>query len=165
MKRSISRPKEFTGRHMLVIMLLFFGTIIAVNLVMATYSQTSWTGLVVENSYVASQEFNEKAAEGRAQLAHGWRTRLDFQPGQITYRLQDVAGSPIALTGVKITFRRPSYEAEDLTMAMQRQADGLFGVTTHLRDGIWIVETSANFDNSLPYRDSRRVVLKGGVVQ
>jgi nitrogen fixation protein FixH len=164
-KQTLSRPKEFTGRHMLAIMLLFFGTIIAVNLVLATYSQTSWTGLVVENSYVASQEFNGKIAEGRAQLAHGWRGQLDFQPGKVSYRLQDRAGSPIAVMGVKITFRRPSYEAEDVTMAMQRQADGIFGLTTDLRDGIWIVETSAGFDSGPPYRGRRRVVLKGGVAQ
>ena len=42
-------------------MLAFFGVIIAVNVVMATLASTSWTGLVVENSYVASQEFNRKA--------------------------------------------------------------------------------------------------------
>ena len=62
---------------MLSIMLAFFGVIIAVNVVMATLASTSWTGLVVENSYVASQEFNRKAEESRAQAALGWNEPAD----------------------------------------------------------------------------------------
>ena len=50
----------FSGRHMLLTMLAFFGVIIGVNLTMAWFARSSWTGLVVENSYVASQEFNAK---------------------------------------------------------------------------------------------------------
>ena len=54
--------REFTGKHMLAIMIAFFGVVFAVNFTMVYFSRHSWTGLVVENSYVASQEFNEKTA-------------------------------------------------------------------------------------------------------
>ena len=56
---------EFTGRHMLGIMLAFFATVIAVNVTMAMFASKSWTGFVVRNSYVASQEFNERSEERR----------------------------------------------------------------------------------------------------
>ena len=79
-------------------MLAFFGVIIAVNVVMATLASTSWTGLVVENSYVASQEFNRKAEEGRAQAALGWKSRLTIAGGEIRYALTDAAGTAIALS-------------------------------------------------------------------
>ena len=46
---------RFTGFHMLACMIVFFGVIVAVNLTMATLASQSWTGLVVKNSYVASQ--------------------------------------------------------------------------------------------------------------
>ena len=65
MNNQPARPREFTGKHMLVIMFAFFGVIIAVNLTMATFAHTSWSGLVVQNSYVAGQHFNRKAEEGR----------------------------------------------------------------------------------------------------
>ncbi|MER8829226.1 FixH family protein [Mesorhizobium sp. M0938] len=45
-----------------------FATIIIVNLTMAVLA-SSWTGFIVENSHVASQEFNRNAQEGRAQAA------------------------------------------------------------------------------------------------
>ena len=150
---------------MLAIMLAFFGTIITVNLVMATFASTSWTGLVVKNSYVASQQFNEKAAEGREQAARNWKPALELLPGTISFRLSDSAGAPIRLNAVKATFRRPAYEAEDFSVALTRRNDGVFTAEVGIRDGIWIIETSADFGEAHPHRDTRRVVLKGGAVQ
>ncbi len=59
----------FTGWHMLGIMVAFFGVIIAVNITMAYKAVSSWSGLVVKNTYVASQEFNDKAETGKEQAA------------------------------------------------------------------------------------------------
>ena len=63
--------KPFTGRKMLIWTLGFFGVIIAVNLALLTFALRTHTGLVAPNSYVASQNFNRKAAEARAQAARG----------------------------------------------------------------------------------------------
>ena len=49
--------KTFTGRHMLLLVSAFFAAVIAANGTMAYFAARSWTGLVVENSYVASQEY------------------------------------------------------------------------------------------------------------
>ncbi|TIV43240.1 MAG: cytochrome oxidase, partial [Mesorhizobium sp.] len=97
MTANVQKPREFTGRHMLVIILAFFGVVIAVNLTMATLASTSWTGLVVENTYVASQQFNKKAEEGRAQAALGWTGKLTIAWGEVRYGLADVAGKPVPL--------------------------------------------------------------------
>ena len=50
--------RGFTGRHMLAAMLGFFGVVIAVNVVMATLAAKTFSGTVVDNSYVASQQRN-----------------------------------------------------------------------------------------------------------
>ena len=50
--------RQFTGRHMLAILIAFFGTVIAVNMVMAVLATRTFGGLVVENSYVATRQFN-----------------------------------------------------------------------------------------------------------
>lgn len=52
--------------------------IIIVDLMMAVLASRSWTGFVVNNSHVASQEFNRKAGEG-AQAALGWSGPLQSQ--------------------------------------------------------------------------------------
>ncbi len=92
MSASSTTGKEFTGRHMLGIMVAFFSVIIAVNVLMATLANTSWTGLVVKNTYVASQEFNRKAQEGRAQAELGWQPRLEIAGGEVRYSMLDRAG-------------------------------------------------------------------------
>jgi nitrogen fixation protein FixH len=165
MKQSMTTPKEFTGRHMLIVMLLFFGVIISVNLVMAMYASSSWTGLVVKNSYVASQEFNEKAVEGREQAARQWVPLLELRSGFVSFQIQDRSGASIPLSKVSVTFRRPAYEAEDTTYKLTRQGDGAFGITVNILDGLWIVETSADFGGPHPYRDTKRVELNGGIAQ
>src|SRR3546814_8186701 len=60
----------FTGWHMLGAMLLFFGIVISVNLYMAWQATRSWSGLVVENTYIASQEFNGKVADEKRSEEH-----------------------------------------------------------------------------------------------
>ena len=59
----------FTGRHMLAVVCTFFGVVIAVNVVMAIAATGTFPGLVVANSYVASQGYNELLAAARAQAA------------------------------------------------------------------------------------------------
>jgi nitrogen fixation protein FixH len=75
--RAIFQPTEFTGKHMLATMVAFFGVIITVNLIMARFAVTTWSGLVVPNTYVASQQFNAKAAEARAIDAIGLPDEAD----------------------------------------------------------------------------------------
>ncbi len=66
-----SRP--FTGRRMTAIMFAFFGVVIAVNFTMASLASSSFSGVVVANSYVASQNFNRWLDEARAEEQLGWK--------------------------------------------------------------------------------------------
>jgi nitrogen fixation protein FixH len=156
---------EFTGRHMLLIMLSFFGVIIAVNVTMAVFAGTSWTGFVVKNSYIASQEFNRKAAEARAQEALGWTSKLGIDGGSIRYSLVDRSGKPIATDGATAIFRRPAYEAEDETIRLSKMPDASLNAAQTLRDGIWIVEILTQAGLEHPYREARRIVIRGGAMQ
>ena len=72
--RSPRRP--FTGRHMAAIMIAFFGVVIAVNVLMASLASRTFGGVVVENSYVASQHFNRWLDEAGAERRLGWRAAI-----------------------------------------------------------------------------------------
>lgn len=71
---------RFTGRHMAAIMVGGFGIVIAVNLVMAREAISTFGGVVVENSYVASQHFNGWLDEAQKEKALGWKVSLARQP-------------------------------------------------------------------------------------
>ncbi len=156
---------EFTGRHMLAAILAFFGVIIGVNVTLALFAGSSWTGLVVENSYVASQEFNARAAEGRAQAALGWSSALTIAGGHIGYRLADRHGKPISLAGGTAAFRHPAYAADDVTLPLAPQTDGTLGAAKPIRDGVWIVEIHADAGLDHPYRETRRLLIRNGAMQ
>lgn len=135
--------REFTGWHMLAIICTFFAVIIAVNLTMAISSMRTWTGLVVANSYVESQRFNEKQHRIAAQKAAGWSIGTDYVDGQIVLSAKDALGSPLVLESVNAFVRRPVGGHDDATVQMLRVGDDYAG-QHDLSAGVWdITITSA----------------------
>lgn len=67
--------RRFTGWHMTAILLAFFGVIVAVNFTMAAFATRTFGGVVVENSYVASQKYNGWLKAAREQESLGWKAR------------------------------------------------------------------------------------------
>ncbi|MUT31326.1 MULTISPECIES: FixH family protein [Mesorhizobium] len=165
MSANTQKTREFTGRHMLFTIFGFFGVVIAVNLTMATLASKSWTGLVVENTYVASQQFNKKAEEGRAQAALGWTGNLTIARTDVRYSLSDATGKPVPLHGVKILFRHPTYEAEDKSVTLAPASAQEFAARDVPKDGVWIVEVDVDAGLAEPYRDVRRIMISQGALQ
>jgi nitrogen fixation protein FixH len=126
--------REFTGRHMLFVMCAMFGTIIAVNLVMARFAVTTFGGVVVENSYVASQNFNGWLGDARAQEALGWT--LD-----VTRDAQGRLEARTAVEGATITAvaQHPVGRAAEQTLRFTSVAPGVWRSTTALPEGRWKV--------------------------
>ena len=157
---------QFTGTHMAVIIVAFFTVIIAVNLLMADFAIRSWTGLVVKNSYVASQGFNDVVAAKRRQDAMGWRGEYAMSNGVVSYRISDRSGRPVAVNSIELTFRRPTFETDDHTVALSLRSHGEFGAEHRLADGIWVVNVAADAGTDAPWHESFRVIVKdGGIVQ
>ncbi|WP_421927660.1 FixH family protein [Neoaquamicrobium sediminum] len=166
MRTNDSRTRGgFTGLHMLAIMIAFFGVIIAVNVTMAVTASTSWTGLVVKNTYVASQEFNRKAQEGRAQAALGWAATLAVSDGTVRFTLADADGVMKPMQGGTATFRRPVGDVEDTVVTLAAQPDGSINGPVALAEGAWIVEVQAEAGLAHPYRDTRRLSIRNGAAR
>jgi nitrogen fixation protein FixH len=64
---------SFTGKHMAAIFVAGFAIVIAVNLLMASIAVGSFHGTVVDNSYVASQNYNGWLRQAAASKALGWQ--------------------------------------------------------------------------------------------
>jgi nitrogen fixation protein FixH len=158
-------PRPFTGRHMLAAMVAFFGVIVAVNLTMAAFAVQSWTGLVVKNSYVASQEFNDRARAGRAQAALGWRGELAYADGELHYKVVRDNATTVTLANPEIVLGRPAYEADDTTLVLLPENGGGFAGTIALGDGQWIVRVSADAGLAEPWLDIRRIHVRNGAAQ
>ncbi|MGH6760291.1 MAG: FixH family protein [Phyllobacterium sp.] len=154
--------RVFTGWHMLGIMCLFFGVIIVVNLIMAYFAIHSWSGLVVANSYVASQEFNEKSQTGKQQAALQWEGKPNYAEGRFSYQLTDRSGRAIEVTGATVEFKRPVGDAHDTRIELDVDAPGQLSAPVELGDGAWIAEINSDAGLDNPYRQITRFVIVNG---
>ncbi|MGI9373457.1 MAG: FixH family protein [Hyphomicrobiales bacterium] len=154
--------KEFTGKHMLLLISTFFGVIIAVNLVLAYFAVGTWTGLVVGNSYVASQHFNEELAEGRRMKKLGWRGSLNHDVKGITFRLQGKNGEALAGLSVQAMLKRPTHEQEDTSIQLVETAPGSYVAAQKLAPGIWDVDVVAVDAQEQSFRNIYRVTVPEG---
>lgn len=94
-------PRPFTGRHMAMIMVSFFSVVIAVNVFMAREAISTFSGVVVENSYVASQHFNRWLDEARAERALGWKAAISRRSDdRVELALSGMAAAPAAVFAV-----------------------------------------------------------------
>ncbi|MEM7425562.1 MAG: FixH family protein [Pseudomonadota bacterium] len=151
--------QEFTGRHMLIVMVAFFGIIIAVNLIMATFASSSWTGLIVKNSYVASQDFNGHIEAARKQAQLGWRSEFAAaaEAVQVTFTTADGK----ALNGLSVAAKlyRPVAEADDRMVTFVEERTGVYAGKVNLGSGIWEADVRAQNAEGNEYRQIFRFMV------
>lgn len=154
---------KFTGYHMLAVMLVFFGVIVAVNLTAATLASRTWTGLVVKNSYVASQKFNDELDSAAAQRERGWQSTLAYRSGALTVSLIDARGLPLKPSAVEIKIGRPAFEQQDRVLVLPNTGGETFVAEHVLEPGLWAIQINAVVDGTPYRRDARFHVNSSGV--
>ena len=145
--------KQLTGRHVLMIFCGAFGVIISVNLLLAYSAVSTFPGLEVKNSYVASQQFDERKA---AQEALGWTVRADAADGQVILRITGADGLPVRVGGLDAVIGRATHVADD--MRPEFIFDGVAYVAqADLADGNWNIRMTAQAEDGTPF--VQRVIL------
>lgn len=150
--------RPFTGWHMLAVVFLFFGTIIAVNLVMATLAVSTFPGLNAHNGYVASQTYNLLLDDAAAQDERGWQAALSVERGMLRLDLTDRSGTKLRGLQVAALAGRPASAAEDRTLDFAPTAEG-YEATEPLEPGRWLLEIEARRDGTLAWRPTRDLVV------
>lgn len=153
--------RPFTGGHMLAVVFLFFGTIIGVNVTMATLAVRTFPGLNAHNGYVASQTYNNLLNDAEAQEARGWRARLAAESGIVRLDLADASGAKLRGLVVTALVGRPASAAEDRTLAFAATPDG-YAATEPIGPGRWLVDIEARRDGTLAWRETQDLVVPHG---
>jgi nitrogen fixation protein FixH len=132
-------PKEarIEGKHVLFGMVAFFGVIIGVNVTLAVLANTSWTGLSVENGYVASQHFNADLAAARRQAELGWKAEFGYRDTQLELVLADIRGLPLSGFAVEVELERPSTDKDDRRLTLVESRPGVYAAAGPLKSGQW----------------------------
>lgn len=130
-------PRAFTGWHMVTVLVAFFGVVIAVNLVMARYARSTFGGTVVDNSYVASQQFNDWLVAGAAQDAAGWQHALTRRAdGRLELRLAQ-RGTAVTGAQVSVTLTHPLGREASRTVKLLPDAAGTYLSREAVPAGRW----------------------------
>ena len=138
MTRPSTHKRPFTGRHIAIILIAFFGTVIAVNFTMAYFASSTFGGLVVDNSYVASQKFNGWLAKARQEKALGWSLEAErMADGHIALTLGGGDGL-MNDAHVSALIRHPLGRAPERTTAFRALGAGRYESIEALSAGRWV---------------------------
>lgn len=133
---------QFTGWHMTVILVTFFGIVMAVNFTMARMAIGTFGGTVVDNSYVASQNYNRwlEAAERRDRL--GWTVQATLT--QDRFVIINVRKSKALVTGITAVADaiHPLGYASDIPLKFSALPDGRLKSVVALPAGRWTTRIS-----------------------
>jgi len=153
-------PVPFTGRKMLVWMLAFFGVVIAANLIMMSFALTTHTGVVVPNSYAASQDFNHRIADDRAQRERGWRVAFDHSDGVINVAFKDSQARALRGLAINGVIGRPVTETFDQSFSMTEDQPGRYTMPIELAPGEWRLELTATDPRGETFRFIRQFTVR-----
>jgi nitrogen fixation protein FixH len=134
-----------------------FGVIIAVNVFMAFKAVSTFPGLEVENSYVASQTFD---AERRAQMALGWTASVGWSEGVLRFDLTGADGRPADVASLALTVGRSTERTEDQTPDLSFDGAG-WSAPLALGKGYWQVWVEAVAADGTPFRQRLDLRIKG----
>lgn len=134
------KPKAFTGRHMTAILVGFFAIVIAVNLTMARFAMSTFGGKVVENSYVASQHYNEWLKRADAQERLGWDARITLDARRHVLLALGKDGVPLDGIRALATVNHPVGRTPPAALNLEPAAGGVLRSSRPLAPGRWRID-------------------------
>lgn len=148
---------RMTGRKALAIFIGAFGLIISVNLFMAYSAVSTFPGLEVRNSYVASQGFNDRLLQQRAL---GWQVRAELQADELVLHFTDPEGEPVVLASLEGILGRPTHTREDRSPQFEGVA-GTYAAPVHVTTGQWLLHLTATAPDGTLFRQRLNMYLPG----
>lgn len=132
--------RPFTGWHMTAILVGFFAIIMAVNFTMARLAFSTFGGKVVENSYVASQHYNDLLARAEAQDRLGWSRTVWLDRTRHVRITLAHQGQPLAIDSATAVVNHPLGTVPAHNLVMVRDGKGGMISTRPLLQGRWRID-------------------------
>jgi nitrogen fixation protein FixH len=156
MAESTTPGKELTGRKVLIIVVSAFSVIVGVNLFMAWSAISTFPGLDVANSYVASQTFDDDRA---AQQALGWEAVVSVTGTQLRVDLTDDTGLPAPVAEIGGMLGRTTERQHDQDLTFTRVPSGAHvAEIAALAPGKWEFRLEAKAADGTMFR--QRLILR-----
>jgi len=155
---------QLTGRHVLAWLGGFFFVMFVANIALIYFALHTLHGSELENPYDASQAFNRRIAEARAQDERGWTadvmTRAEGPGERIMVEFHDRNGAPISDLSVTARFEHPFDAGKDRQTTLVSDGVNYEGVATPVAPGRWtlVIEASRGGAERL-FRSENKVTV------
>jgi nitrogen fixation protein FixH len=146
-----------TGRKVLAIFAGAFAVIIGANLALLFTATGTFPGLVVKNSYVASQGWDAKTA---AQRALGWKAAVRHEAGTLRVAITGADGTPVRGLDVAAVIGRPASAQSDVTLTLT-ETMGDYGAAWTPPPGLWRVAIAASDGNGARFEAEAELTVRG----
>lgn len=153
----MTQERKLTGWHVFAIFAGAFGVIIAVNLVLAFKAAGSFPGLVVKNSYVASQTFNDRKY---AQESLGWSAEVSYDAETLVIDIIDKAGQPVQVAKLDVLIGRSTNVRDDIEASPQFNGEN-YQFEVALKNGNWVIMLKAKSLDGIQFEQRRALFVKG----
>lgn len=138
----------FTGRHMLICLIAFFGIVFAVNGYMMDMALSTHTGVVSDEPFRKGLKYNEQIEFAERQQALGWSDEIAFaESGKtLVVLMSNKDKAPLPHLGITAVLGRPATVAEDEKLVLVEKAPGRYEAETALKG-------EGNFDATIEVTD------------
>jgi len=131
---STKTEKELTGRHVLLMLLTFFGVMLVVNIYFTVAAVKTFRGEDVPRSYRQGLEYNKTITARSLQNDMGWTVRINHSDTDIILLFQDTAGRALNDLNIKAKLRHPIDTDQDRAIEFFSHGGGRY--IAHQTDAI-----------------------------
>jgi nitrogen fixation protein FixH len=159
------KPRELTGKHVLICFLGFFGVVFAVNGVLVRAATSTFGGVETTSSYKAGQMFEQEVARVEQQDALHWRVdgkiaRESSGVVVLDVAAHDAKGTALDSLTARARLAHPADERLDRQFAMIAFASGQFRGEGRAAPGQWELVIDLYRGDTRVFRSRSRVTLR-----
>lgn len=142
---SPERAGRLTGRHVLIAVVAFFGTVFLANGIFLYSALSTYTGVVAQEPYRKGLQYNERIAAAERQDQLGWQADTALVPEQgLSLVLRDRQGGPVSGLFVSGVLGRPSTNQHDQNVTLTEVEPGRYVAPVDgLTPGAWLIDLQA----------------------
>ncbi|WP_332770171.1 FixH family protein [Phenylobacterium sp.] len=144
-----------TGWHVLIVVVAFFGIVIAVDGIFVIKAYRTFPGQVSATPYEDGLRHNRSVARLKAQSALGWRALAAPAQGQVEVEIVDQTGRPIRGLALSGELQRPATEAGRIVLTFTEVSPGRYAAAATPAPGVWDLRFAAT--GAQPFEAERRL--------
>lgn len=158
-----ARPRGWWYPYIFVGMFL---VVIGVNMTLAYFATSTFTGLETEGAYDKGLAYNKNLAMAQAQADLGWSVDTTAEPVAgavpkvaLTVTYKDRDGKPVEGLEVSANVMRPTTAGYDHAITLQPKGKGAYGLVHDLPlKGVWDLDLTA-IGKDVNYQHAKRIVI------